>query len=121
MPARDADGHDGVSGPRFLLPALAGLVARRGFDRKAVISAVRQLRVPDPAWWERLVLITAPTLVVSGGRASHIPPRQLAEAVRSVRGSQLVTIPAGHRVHSHSPGQFLAAVVPFLTAYKGAQ
>jgi pimeloyl-ACP methyl ester carboxylesterase len=74
MPARDADGRRGLSGPRFLLPALAGLAARRGFDRKAVTSAVRQLRVPDPQWWDRLALITAPTLLVSGGPASHIAP-----------------------------------------------
>jgi pimeloyl-ACP methyl ester carboxylesterase len=118
LPARDADGHDGLSGPRFLVPALAGLVARRGFDRKAVTSAVRQLRVPDPAWWDRLELITAPALVISGGPASHLPQGQLARAARSIRGSQLVTIPAGHRVHTRSPGRFLAVAVPFLTAQK---
>jgi pimeloyl-ACP methyl ester carboxylesterase len=118
LPARDAGGGDGLSGPRFVVPALAGLVARRGFDHKAVISAVRQLRVPDPAWWARLALITAPTLVISGGPASHLPPGRLAQASRSIRGSQLVTIPAGHRVHSRSPGRFLDVVLPFLSAQK---
>jgi pimeloyl-ACP methyl ester carboxylesterase len=118
LPARGSAGRDGLSGARFLLPALAGLAARRGFDRKAVISAVRQLRVPDPAWWERLARITAPTLLISGGPASHLPPAQLAQASRSIRGSQLVTIPAGHRVHSRSPSRFLAVVAPFLTAPK---
>lgn len=117
LPARDASTGHGLSGPRFLLPAIAGLAARRGFDRKAVTSAVRQLRVPDPAWWERLALITAPTLLISGGPASHIPPEQLAEAARSIPGSHLVTIPAGHRVHSRSPEHFLAAVLPFLTQH----
>lgn len=116
MPARDADSRSGRSGPRFLLPALAGLAARRGFDRRAVTSAVRQLRVPDPAWWGRLALITAPTLLISGGPGSHIPPQQLAEAGRSIADSRLVMIPAGHRVHSRSPEQFLAMAVPFLTA-----
>jgi pimeloyl-ACP methyl ester carboxylesterase len=115
MPARDGDSDHGLSGLRFLLPALASLAVRRGFDRQAVTSAVRQLRVPDPVWWERLALIAAPALLVSGGPASHIPSPVLAEAVRSIRGCQLVTIPAGHRVHSHSPEQFLAAVLPFLT------
>lgn len=86
MPARDTESSHGLSGPRFLLPALAGLAGRRGYDRRAVTSAVRQLRVPDPAWWDRLV--------------PH---------------SRTVTIAAGHRVHSLRPEQFLAAVMPFLT------
>ena len=115
MPARDSGSRHGLSGPRFLVPALAGLAARRAFDRKAVASAIRQLRVPDPVWWDRLRLITAPTLLISGGPASHIPPQQLAAAARAISGSRLVTIPAGHRVHSRSPEQFLSAVVPFLT------
>jgi pimeloyl-ACP methyl ester carboxylesterase len=115
MPARDAASSHGLSGPRFLVPALAGLAGRRGYDRRAVTSAVRQLRMPDPAWWDRLPLITAPTLLISGGPASHIPPRQLAEAAGSIPHSRIVTIAAGHRVHSLRPEQFLAAVMPFLT------
>ena len=115
MPARDTESSHGLSGPRFLLPALAGLAGRRGYDRRAVTSAVRQLRMPDPAWWDGLPLITAPTLLISGGPASHIPPRKLAEAARSIPHSRIVTIAAGHRVHSRRPEQFLAAVMPFLT------
>jgi pimeloyl-ACP methyl ester carboxylesterase len=115
MPARDAASSHGLSGPRFLLPALAGLASRRGYDPRAVTSAVRQLRMPDPAWWDRLPLITAPTLLISGGSASHIPPRQLAEAAGSIPHSRTITIAAGHRVHSLRPEQFLAAVMPFLT------
>jgi pimeloyl-ACP methyl ester carboxylesterase len=105
-----------MPGPRFALPALAGLAVRRGYDRRAVISAVRQLRVPDPAWWARLPLITAPTLLISGGPASHIPPSQLTEMAQLIPHCSVVTIPAGHRVHSRRPEQFLAAAVPFLTA-----
>jgi pimeloyl-ACP methyl ester carboxylesterase len=116
MPARDAVGARGLSGPRFALPALAGLAARRGYDRRAVISAVGQLRVPDPAWWARLPLITAPTLLIFGGPASHIPPRQLAEAAQLIPHCSVVTIPAGHRVHSRRPEQFLAAALPFISA-----
>jgi pimeloyl-ACP methyl ester carboxylesterase len=116
IPARDAESGPGLSGPRFLLPALAGLATRSGYDRRAVTSAVRQLRIPDPAWWSRLALITAPTLLISGGPASHVPPRHLAEVARSIPECSFVTIPAGHRVHSRRPEQFLAEVVPFLTA-----
>ena len=115
MPARATESSHGLSGPHFLLPALAGLAGHRGYDRRAVTSAVRQLRMPDPAWWDGLPLITAPTLLISGGPASHIPPRQFAEAARSIPHSRIVTIAAGQRVHSRRPEQFLAAVMPFLT------
>jgi pimeloyl-ACP methyl ester carboxylesterase len=123
IPVRDADSSHGLSGPRFLLAALAGLATHGGYDRTAVTSAVRQLRIPDPAWWDRLPLITAPTLLISGGEASHIPPRRLAEAAGSITRGSIVTIRAGHRVHSRRPDQFVAAVVPFLTGRmeKGAQ
>jgi pimeloyl-ACP methyl ester carboxylesterase len=114
IPARDGAGN-GPSGLRFTLSAIAGLAVRRGFDRKAVISVVRQLRAPDPDWWDRLSLITAPTLLISGGPASHIPQQELAEVAALIAASQLVTIPAGHRVHSRDPEQFLAVVLPFLT------
>jgi len=121
LPGRDGTERHELSGPRFLLPALAGLVIRRGFDRSAVTSAVRQLRAPDMNWWNGLTSITAPTLLISGGPASHIPPQRLAAVAESIRDSELVTIPAGHRVHSRSPEQYLAVVVPFLTASQAAQ
>jgi pimeloyl-ACP methyl ester carboxylesterase len=119
LPARDGPDRHELSGPRFLLAALAGLALRRGFDRRAVMSVVRQLRRPDAIWWSGLASITAPTLLVSGGVASHIPPQRLAEVASFIPGSQLVTIPAGHRVHSRDPDQYLAVVVPFLTAGGG--
>ena len=71
VPAREATDPHGLSTARFMLPALSLLAVRRGFDRTAVTSAVRQLRVPDPRWWQRLSLITAPTLLISGGPRSH--------------------------------------------------
>ncbi|MEV4534632.1 alpha/beta hydrolase [Asanoa sp. NPDC049518] len=103
------------SGRRFLLPALAVLAARRRFDPRAVVSAVRQLRSPDPAWWDRLGSVSASTLLVSGGPRSHVPPARLAEVARAIPAARLVTIPVGHRVHSHDPAGFHAAVLPFLS------
>jgi pimeloyl-ACP methyl ester carboxylesterase len=44
--------------------------------------------------------------------------RAMAQASRSIPGARIVTIPAGHRVHSRRPREFLAAVLPFLA---GAQ
>jgi pimeloyl-ACP methyl ester carboxylesterase len=116
VPARDpADAH-GLSTARFLLPALGLLAVRRGFDRQAVTSAVRQLRDPDPGWWSRLTATTMPTLLISGGPRSHVHPRRLDEVARAMPRARLVTIPVGHRVHSHDPRRFQAAVLPFLTA-----
>jgi pimeloyl-ACP methyl ester carboxylesterase len=114
VPARAASDVHGLSSPRFLLPALSLLAIRRGFDLKAVTSAVRQLRVPDPGWWHQLASITASTLLISGGPRSHVRPERLAEVAQAIRGSRLITIPVGHRVHSRDPERFHAAVVPFL-------
>ncbi|QNS02413.1 alpha/beta fold hydrolase [Streptomyces xanthii] len=81
----------------------------------AVVAAVRaQLDHPDPAWAQGLRNITAPTLAVAGGPASHVPQEDIAELVRRVPDARLVTIPAGHLVHHARPQEFLAAVLPFL-------
>lgn len=96
--------------------ALGGLDPRRRYHRRAITSAIRQLREADPAWWDRLAAITAPTLVVSGGTTSHISPERLAEAAAAIPHARLVTIPVGHRVHSRAPAEYRDAVVPFLTA-----
>ncbi|GIH20129.1 alpha/beta fold hydrolase [Rugosimonospora africana] len=111
VPSRELSDRHGLSSARFLLPALGSFGTRRGYDRRAVVSAVRQLRVPDPSWWDRLPAVSAPALLVSGGPRSHVPPQRLAE----VRDGRLVTIPVGHRVHSRAPERFRDAVVPFLT------
>lgn len=116
VPAYDSSGSHSFATARFLLPALSLLAFRRGFDPKAVLSAVRQLRVPDPAWWQGLASIAAATLLVSGGPRSHIPLQRLAEVSQTIVNARLVTIPVGHRVHSRGPQQFHAAAVPFLTA-----
>lgn len=114
-PARGPAEAHGLSPARLLLPALGALSRGRGFDHKAVTSPIRQLRVSDPAWWDRLASITASTLLISGGPASHVSPQRLTEAAQKIPDRPLVTIPAGHRVHSRSPEQFNAFVVPFLT------
>ncbi|MFD0584479.1 alpha/beta fold hydrolase [Dactylosporangium darangshiense] len=73
-----------------------------------------QLREPDPAWWEALARIEAPTLVLSGGPKSHIPPARLKAMTAAIPGARLVTIAAGHRIHSTALPQFTAAVLEFL-------
>jgi 3-oxoadipate enol-lactonase len=80
-----------------------------------VVPAVRtQVDSPDPAWWDRLTEITARTLIVGGGPASHISQDKLAEAAGRIPDGQFLTIPAGHSVHEARPAEFTAAVLDFL-------
>jgi pimeloyl-ACP methyl ester carboxylesterase len=39
-----------------------------GYDWEVVPAIIGQLADPDPDWWGRLELITAPTLIIGGGR-----------------------------------------------------
>jgi 3-oxoadipate enol-lactonase len=85
-----------------------------GFDWDMVLAIRRQLSDPDPAWWEGLGQITARTLVIGGGPASHIPQDQVAGLARRIPAARLETIPAGHLVHAAEPAAFTAAVLAFL-------
>ncbi|MFJ6774859.1 alpha/beta fold hydrolase [Kitasatospora sp. NPDC091257] len=81
----------------------------------AMVRAVRaQLDDPDPAWRAGLARITARTLAVAGGPASHIPQERIAELARLIPDCRLVTVEAGHLVHGARPAEFVAAVAPFL-------
>ncbi|MFD7830147.1 alpha/beta fold hydrolase, partial [Kitasatospora sp. NPDC059803] len=59
---------------------------------------------------------TARTLGVAGGSASLVPQERLAELARLIPDCRMVTIEAGHLVHSARPAEFVAAVAPFLSA-----
>lgn len=83
------------------------------FDWPVVPAIAGQLNDPDPAWWDRLTEITAPTLIVGGGPASHIPQDKLADAAGRIPDCRLMTIPAGHHVHTARPAEFIAAVLDF--------
>lgn len=83
------------------------------FDWPVVPSIDAQLNAPDPAGRERLGEITAPTLVIGGGPASHIAQEDLARMARQIPGARHVTIDAGHLVHTERPEEFLAALRAF--------
>jgi pimeloyl-ACP methyl ester carboxylesterase len=86
------------------------------YDWRMAAPLRRELAEPDPAWWQRLARITAPSLVLGGGPSSHIDQAELAAVAAAVPDCRLVTIPdAGHSIHARRPAEFLAAVVPFLT------
>ncbi|MFD0277468.1 alpha/beta fold hydrolase [Kitasatospora sp. NPDC127111] len=85
-----------------------------GFDWAVVKAIKAQIDTPDRAWLERLAEITAPTLVVAGGPASHVPQDRLAELAGRIPDCRMVTVEAGHLVHRARPAEFVAAVAPFL-------
>jgi pimeloyl-ACP methyl ester carboxylesterase len=84
------------------------------YDWRLLPAIATQRNAPDPALWERLAAITAPTLVIGGGPASHLPQQELAEVATRIPGARLVTIDAGHLVHAVRPAGFLAEVDAFL-------
>jgi 3-oxoadipate enol-lactonase len=84
------------------------------FDWAAVPAIVGQVNRGDPAAWDGLSAITAPTLLIGGGPASHIPQDKLAEAAARIPHCDLVTIPAGHRVHAERPAEFASVVLDWL-------
>ncbi|WP_214408628.1 alpha/beta fold hydrolase [Sphaerisporangium fuscum] len=84
------------------------------FDWAMVEQTAHQRNHPDPRWLEGLSGVTAPTLVLAGGTASHLPQDQVREVAARIPGARLVTIEAGHEIHSTRPADFLAAVTEFL-------
>lgn len=84
-----------------------------GFDWAVVPAVDEALNAPDPAWYEGLARIAAPTLVVAGGPSSPFPQQGYARQARRIPGARLVTIDAGHLVHARKPRAFLDALAAF--------
>ncbi|MFG2981165.1 alpha/beta fold hydrolase [Streptomyces sp. NPDC048258] len=84
------------------------------FDWAMVLAVRAQLDRPDPAWPAGLGRITAPTLVVAGGPASHVPQDGIAELVRRIPDARMTTVPVGHLVHAAAPREFTEVVSAFL-------
>jgi pimeloyl-ACP methyl ester carboxylesterase len=81
------------------------------FDWPVVPAIVGQVNQGDDAAWERLSDITAPTLLIGGGPASHIPQDKLEAVAARISHCELITIPAGHHVHAGRPAEFARAVL----------
>lgn len=86
------------------------------FDWGVVPAIQAEVSVRDDAAWAGLAAIAAPTLLIGGGPASHIPQDKLAEVAAAIGDCTLVTIPAGHRVHDRAPEEFAGAVLGWLGA-----
>lgn len=87
---------------------------RLDFDWPVVPAIVGQVNAGDQAAWDALTTITAPTLLIAGGPASHIDQDKLADAAARIPRCDLVTIPAGHLVHAARPTQFASVVLTWL-------
>ncbi|WP_234457116.1 alpha/beta fold hydrolase, partial [Streptomyces sp. MBT67] len=83
------------------------------FDWPVVPDIDAQINDPDPAVRERFPEITVPTLVIGGGPDSHIDQEQLAQMARAIPDAELVTVDAGHLIHTDRPEEFLAALRGF--------
>lgn len=84
------------------------------FDWEVRPAIVGQVNAPDPAWWDRLAAITAPTLVMGGGPQSPFPQTGIEAMAERIPAGRMTTIPAGHGIHAARPDEFAAAVRAFL-------
>lgn len=84
------------------------------FDWPAVVAIRTELSQDDPAAWASLPAITAPTLIIGGGPDSHVPQAKLAETAALIPRCDLVTIPAGHYVHTARPQEFADVLLGWL-------
>jgi pimeloyl-ACP methyl ester carboxylesterase len=84
------------------------------FDWPVVPAIVSEVNAGDPATWDSLAGITAPTLLLGGGPDSHIPQDKLADAASRIPQCTLLTIPTGHNVHTARPDEFAHAVLTWM-------
>ena len=84
------------------------------FDWRLVRPIFRDTRTPKPEFWARVASITARTLLISGGRTSHVDPARIDELAAALPDAHVVAIEVGHLIHSTAPAEFAGAVLPFL-------
>ncbi|GIH06187.1 hypothetical protein Rhe02_42540 [Rhizocola hellebori] len=87
-----------------------------GYDWEAFVQVVDQINSPDPAVFDRLDRVTAPTLLLAGGPSSPAPQHFYPDALAMLPSGRLVEIPVGHQIHRLARDEFLAEVVPFLAS-----
>lgn len=79
-------------------------------DWAAVEAIYHQRNHPDPAWWDGIARIEAPTLVVAGGGSSHLDQAEVAALAARLPHGELVTVPVGHHIHHQRPDEMIALV-----------
>ena len=84
------------------------------FDHRMSDIVGRQFESIDTAWWESLAQLTFPTLVVSGGQRSFLPPRHLVSLADALPDGHFGQVEAGHSVHRDRTREFNQLVTEFL-------
>ena len=116
--ASSADPAIGTRRERAILAAQSLLMLSRvrRFDVRMTRSVLTEvLLTPDPGWWAALRSVTAATLLVGGGDASHVSTtRQRRVAALLPDGVFENVAEAGHRVHSKHLDRFCQLVLPAL-------
>lgn len=84
------------------------------FDRNLPAAVSPQFEVAAPRWWTDLAVVTAPTLVISGGARSFLPPQYLRTVSETLPQGRFTLIHAGHSVHRDRRGEFNRVVGGFL-------
>lgn len=84
-----------------------------GYDWEFQPQFSAQRNAPDPAWWDDLAAITAPTLILSGTRGSFSAATlsAMSELIPTCRHDVL---DGGHMLHHDQPVAVRSAVVDFL-------
>ena len=81
-------------------------------------AALRRGRIERPGaedQWPILADISAPTLLLRGGRSDVLTPADAQRMVEAVPDARLVEVPdAGHSIAVDQPARFLGAITPFL-------
>ncbi len=84
------------------------------FDRLVPDAVLMQFRQIDERWWDALSDVRGPSLVVSGGDRSFLPPRHLRRVAEALPQGGFTRIDTGHSVHRDRPREFLAAALAHL-------
>jgi pimeloyl-ACP methyl ester carboxylesterase len=100
--------------PRNGRPMAARPEGPLGFDWDVVTAVHAQLDDPERRSWTALRAITAPTLLVAGGPASHVPQELLVDVSERIADCTLVTIPVGHTVHAAASATYIEVVERWL-------
>ncbi|WP_026917289.1 alpha/beta fold hydrolase [Gordonia shandongensis] len=121
MPFDDGDVAERIAPSASLGERIRGVGALLADPRPALRmhrglpdAVLAQFQTPDPQWWDRLAAVRSPTLVISGGRRSFLPPRHLRRVADAMPAGRFLTVEAGHSVHRDRGREFVAAMLAHL-------
>jgi esterase len=89
-------------------------LSRRRCDPLLLRDVIADLRRPQPEWWAGLATVQAPTLILAGGPKSHLDQTRFGLVADQLPAATVMTIEAGHRIHTRAPDGWLTAVRGFL-------